>query len=42
MNGLPIDFKITRGEDRISQLVEQLIGEMGQAEYLIANKGYDS
>ena len=38
-NGLPIDFKITGGELYDSQVAEQLIGE---ADYLIADKGYDS
>lgn len=41
-NGLPIDFKITGGEVHDSQVAEQLIGEIGQADYLIADKGYDS
>ena len=41
-NGLPIDFKITGGEVHDSQVAEQLICEVGQADYLIADKGYDS
>lgn len=41
-NGLPIDFKITGGEVHDSQVAEQLIGEIDPANYLIADKGYDS
>ena len=41
-NGLPIDFKITGGEVHDSQVAAQLICEIGQADYLIADKGYDS
>ena len=41
-NGLPIDFKITGGEVHDSQVAEQLICEIGEADYLIADKGYDS
>ena len=41
-NGLPIDFKITGGEVHDSQVAAQLICEVGQSDYLIADKGYDS
>ncbi|MHA3093042.1 transposase [Acinetobacter brisouii] len=39
---LSIDIKITRNEVYDSQVVAQLICEISQADYLIADKGYDS
>ncbi|PWB12971.1 IS5 family transposase, partial [Acinetobacter sp. AM] len=41
-NGLPIDFKITGGEVHDSQVAEQLIEAVEEADYLIADKGYDA
>lgn len=41
-NGLPIDFKITGGEVHDSPIREQLIDPVEEADYLIANKGYDA
>ncbi|WP_228128528.1 IS5 family transposase [Acinetobacter sp. CIP 64.7] len=41
-NGLPIDFKITGGGVHDSQVVKQLIDTVGEATYLIADKGYDA
>lgn len=41
-NGLPIDFKITRGDVHDSQVAKQLIDIVGEATYLIAGKGYDA
>ena len=41
-NGLPIDFKITGGQVHDSQVAEQLIEAVEEADYLIADKGYDA
>ena len=41
-NGLPIDFKITGGDVHDSQVAKQLIDTVGEATYLIADKGYDA
>lgn len=41
-NGLPIDFKITGGEVHDSQVAKQLIDAVEEADYLIADKGYDA
>ena len=41
-NGYPIDFEITRGEVHDSQIAPQLIKLIETAEYLVADKGYDS
>ncbi|WP_228153552.1 IS5 family transposase [Acinetobacter sp. ACNIH4] len=41
-NGLPIDFKITGGGVHDSQVAKQLIDTVGEATYLIADKGYDA
>ncbi len=41
-NGLPIDFKITGGDVHDSQVAKQLIDCVGEATYLIADKGYDA
>ena len=41
-NGLPIDFKITGGQVHDSQVAEQLIETVEEADYLIADKGYDA
>jgi len=41
-NGHPIDFKITGGEVHDSQVAGQLIEIVDRADYLIADKGYDS
>jgi transposase len=41
-NGLPIDFKITEGDVHDSQVAKQLIDTIGEAIYLIADKGYDA
>ncbi|WP_416240760.1 IS5 family transposase [Acinetobacter sp. WCHAc010034] len=41
-NGLPIDFKITGGQVHDSQVAEQLIEVVEEADYLIADKGYDA
>jgi transposase len=41
-HGNPIDFKITGGEVHDSQVAPELIERVKEAEYLIADKGYDS
>ena len=41
-HGNPIDFKITGGEVHDSKVAEQLIEVVEEAEYFIADKGYDS
>ena len=41
-NGLSIDFKITGGDVHDSQVAKQLIDIVGEATYLIADKGYDA
>ncbi|MCK7609219.1 IS5 family transposase [Acinetobacter portensis] len=41
-NGLPIDFKITGGGVHDSQVAKQLIDTVGEATYLIADKGDDA
>ena len=41
-HGHPIDFEITGGEVHDSQAAPELIDLVGKAEYLIADKGYDS
>ncbi|WOE30902.1 MULTISPECIES: IS5 family transposase [unclassified Acinetobacter] len=41
-NGLPIDFKVTGGDVHDSQVAEHLIDLIETADYLIADKGYDS
>ena len=41
-SGYPIDFEITGGEVHDSQVASQLIRLVSKAEYLIADKGYDS
>ena len=41
-NGYPLDFKVTGGEVHDSQVAPELIELVGSAEYLIADKGYDS
>ena len=41
-SGYHINFEITGGEVHDRQIVNQLIGLVGEAEYLIADKGYDS
>ncbi|WP_228135338.1 IS5 family transposase [Acinetobacter indicus] len=41
-SGLPIDFKITGGGVHDSQVAKQLIDTVGEATYLIADKGYDA
>ena len=41
-NGYPLDFKVTGGEVHDSQVASELIELVGSAEYLIADKGYDS
>lgn len=38
----PIDFENTRGEVHDSQVASQLIELVGEAEYLVADKAYDS
>jgi len=40
--GLPIHFILTGGEVHDSQVAETLIDELPQANYVIADKGYDS
>ena len=40
--GYPFDFKITGGQVHDSQVANELIQMIGQAGYLIADKGYDS
>lgn len=41
-NGYPLDFEITGGEVHDSQVAPRLIDLIGVAEYLVADKGYDS
>jgi transposase len=41
-NGYPVDFEITGGNVNDSQVAETLINKVGTAEYIIADKGYDS
>lgn len=41
-DGYPLDFKITGGEVHDSQVAGELIKMIGQADYFIADKGYDS
>ena len=41
-NGYPIDFEITRGKIHDSQIAPKLIELVEKAEYLVADKGYDS
>ena len=41
-NGYPINFEITGGEVRDSQVASQLIELIGGVDYLITYKGYDS
>ena len=41
-NGYPIDFEITGGEVHDSQIAPKLIEWVDSAEYLVADKGYDS
>ncbi|MGO1744462.1 MAG: IS5 family transposase [Psychrobacter sp.] len=41
-DGYPLDFKITGGEVHDSQVAGELIDMIGQADYFIADKGYDS
>ena len=41
-HGNPIDFKITGGDVHDSQVAKQLIDTVGEATYLIADKGYDA
>lgn len=41
-SGYPINFEITGGEVYDSQVASQLIRLVSKAEYLIADKGYDS
>ena len=41
-NGYPIDFEITGGEVHDSQIAPKLIELVDSAEYLVADKGYDS
>lgn len=41
-HGHPIDFEITGGEVHDSQVAEQLIEAVEEADYLIADKGYDA
>ena len=41
-HGHPIDFEITGGEVHDSQVASDLIELVGEADYLIADKGYDS
>ncbi len=41
-HGNPIDFKITGGEVHDSKIADQLINMLNEAEYFIADKGYDS
>lgn len=41
-SGYPIDFEITGGEIHDSQVAQQLIELVGKADYLVADKGYDS
>ena len=41
-HGNPIDFEITGGQVHDSQIAPQLIERLDEAEYWIADKGYDS
>ena len=41
-HGNPIDFKVTVGEVHDSKIANQLIDLLEEAEYFIADKGYDS
>lgn len=41
-DGYLLDFKVTGGEVRDSQVASELIKLAGSAEYLVADKGYDS
>ena len=41
-HGLPVDFKITGGDVHDSQVAKQLIDAVEEADYLIADKGYDA
>ena len=41
-DGYPLDFKITGGDVHDSQVASELIEMIGQADYFIADKGYDS
>ena len=41
-DGYPLDFKITGGVVHDSQVASELIEMIGQADYFIADKGYDS
>ena len=41
-DGYPLDFKITGGEVHDSQVAGELIEMIGQADYFIADKVYDS
>jgi transposase len=41
-HGNPIDFEITGGEVHDSQIAPKLIERIGEADYWIADKGYDS
>ncbi len=40
--GNPIDFEVTGGDVHDSQVAEQLIDMVGNAEYFITDKGYDA
>ena len=41
-NGHPLDFEITGGEVHDSQVASKLIALVGEADYLVADKGYNS
>lgn len=41
-HGNPIDFEVTRGKVHDAKVAKQLITKIGEAEHLIADKGYDS
>ena len=41
-DGYPLHFKITGGDVHDSQVAKQLIDIVGEATYLIADKGYDA
>lgn len=41
-NGYPLDFDITGGEVHDGQIAPKLIELVGKADYLVADKGYDS
>ena len=41
-DGYPLDFKITGGEVHDTQVAGELIEIIGQADYCIADKGYNS